>query len=107
MQRERWREGLCTILIIPALRQVPFLVDVWALLWVIFIGFPERNGVYTLSFTDLLSEAMEQNPHRKSNGHSASQIIPRISGNQKAHYCTHKKRPSLTVIPSRKCRPNS
>jgi hypothetical protein len=62
-----------------------------ALIWVIFIGFPEWNGVYTLSATDLLSEAMEQNPPRKSNGHSASQTITRISGNQKAHYCTHKK----------------
>jgi hypothetical protein len=24
-----------------------FLADAWALLWVIFIGFPEWNGVYT------------------------------------------------------------
>jgi hypothetical protein len=60
-----------------------------------------------LSVTDLLREAMEQNPPRKFNGHSASQTILRISGNQKAHYCTHKKRTSLTVIPSRKCRPHS
>jgi len=51
--------GLCTILIVPAVHQLPFLVDAWALLWVIFVGFPEWNGVYALSVTDLLSEAME------------------------------------------------
>jgi hypothetical protein len=37
-----------------------------------FIGFPEWNGVYALRVTDLLSKAMEQNPYRKFNGHSAS-----------------------------------
>jgi hypothetical protein len=68
-----------------------------------FFGFPDCNDVHTLSVTDLLSEAMEQNPSRKSNGHSASQTIPRISGNQEDHYYIHKKRPSLSVIPSRKC----
>jgi len=94
MQRESLRVGPCTNLIVPFLHQIPFLVDAWALLWVIFIGFPEWNGVYTLSVTDLLSEAMEQKPPRKSNGHSASQTIPHISGNQKTHYCT----PQKTII---------
>jgi hypothetical protein len=91
MQRERLREGPCNNLIVSVLHKLPFLVDAWALLWAIFNGLLEWNGVYTLSVTDFLSEAMEQKPPRKSNGHSASQTIPRISDNQKTHYCTHKK----------------
>jgi hypothetical protein len=69
-----------------------------------FYWFSRMEWRLYLSVTGLLSEAMEQNPPRKSNGHSASQTTPRISGNQKAHYCTHKKRrltATLVVVPHR------
>jgi hypothetical protein len=93
MQKERLREGMCTNLIHRS-SSTPASFRSWGvgIFMGRFIGFPEWNSVYTLSVTDLLSEAMEQKPSRKSNGHSASQTIPRISGNHTAHFCTHKNR---------------
>jgi hypothetical protein len=92
MQRERFREAVCTNLIHRSgALPVFFVAEAWASLWLIFIGFPEWNGVYTFSFTDLLSEVTVQNTSRDTNGHSANQEMQLISVNLEAHYCIHKK----------------
>ena len=46
----------------------------------------------------LLSYSIVQSPSWEANWFAASQEIPRISRNPKAHYCTHKRLPSVSIL---------
>ena len=54
--------------------------------------------VYILLLTCLLNYSKEQSPSWEANWFAASQEIPRILWNPKAHYRTHKRPPPLPIL---------
>jgi hypothetical protein len=53
---------------------------------------------YSLLLTYLLTYTMVQRPSWEDNWFAASQEIPRISRNPKAHYRTHKRPPPVCIL---------
>ena len=52
----------------------------------------------TYLLTYLLTYSMVQSPSWEANWFAASQEIPRVSRNQKVHYRTHKRQPSVSIL---------
>ena len=58
----------------------------------------QTNKQYNLILTYLLTYSMVQSPSWAANWFAASQEIPRISGNPKVHYRTHKRPPRISIL---------
>ena len=52
----------------------------------------------TLQYFSTLTYSMVQSPSWEANWFAASQEVPRISGNPKVHYRTHKRPPTVSIL---------
>jgi len=62
--------------------------------------FSRNSGPHALTSLPAIEKfnSMEQNPSSETNGHSASQKIPRLTWNTKVHFRVHKGRPLGRIL---------